>query len=1210
MYHIRRCVLTILLRHIDPCIWFFSKLYVVRNGVYCTLTGEKLWCAGARLVQKKLSKYMRHIVDSVRKYTAKIDWQRGKTFDAFLLDMPELMHISPIMKRREFPQLDPQHQERFGWVQLPQSSSSGFAIGVFYGSHSFRQLAFADGHGRVFVSSAYEQGIVDQADFFFSKEQEVRRPQAYRAQTSLKHVVDVIQSRGKVRKAIRGGIVARNSQGVYTWLASWLKVDNRYTLEQLRMPLPERLRTNLEYRDALTIAFFAAYFLPSMQGKLIGFGSGNIFKHLNRQAPISAIRQSVRETMQTQAQGYRVSSLEKYFADLMHQAGAFDPEYRLEAVHGAEPLALVSSSYSGAYTLTWEQQLSLSSVLAVLRIEGNLNRFASVSMWLERNATDSVTPTEDTVTEAQVAQADIAFIENPALLALHTLDMGNIRLDQDQWVEAIEHFMHVAGQHAEKMSYIYPALSDTDQSIDDDQWIDSGVDPSNEKSHSEWAYRQTMASLIRRLYVPYRFDSEFRVNLEDGLVAIAYSAASASMMPQIRNGDAQEAWVTLNDTERACMASKYNLRVGILLAAMAFASDSTIDQVSLTLHAIDIEQAADQQHEALDELMQNIMRAVTRAAQQRQSSSKADPKDGDIHGDSAVNAVHNRDIAGIVPEESQNSQSQEKTNEADLNTENAESDGNNSTESARARNATQQQSDFSFEKQEENEQDYVNNSDVDDATVASWIEQINDESFVYDEHELESDTQSEDEFDPLLDDIDHEENPHNRIPAHAIMTTPQIYTLMTVTFTRDEFMHALRHYGMRDIVEMYRAANAEMQLDDQDILQPIEAHLNLRDERFSPHGAQEEPELSDVILPQYAQQILGTATVAGLAIQREDVLQKAMGELHRIATDTTLTRADKAEQATQYLQSIADPELAVFAPTILTALIDAKPIPDIELHASKDLQSARFQARQFLFRGEVLQAVEHIEQAIEQVEELFNTSDGIPRYFNSYAERVVYNRLFATSDERTVLIPDNLFYAHMECADILVQTQYADRALPHLNALVQYAPSYPLAHMKLALHLAMQEDWASAKAACLNALRVCLDREDAAYAYYRLAYASWMLDEFDIASASYIMCQTFALGQIPACEEEHQELIARARSQDIDIPMTIDQAHETLEYYNLPVWPSGEVSIIVEEAARVCVDEGMFVPARTLSVAAARMSENIMEGMDSVQAQFIRSLGS
>ena len=75
----------------------------------------------------------------------------------------------------------------------------------------------------------------------------------------------------------KGGVVGRMPGGRMMWLASWLKTGSRYTLEQMRANLPANMRFDLEYRDAITIAFFAAYMLPQMNGLLVGFGSGNIF---------------------------------------------------------------------------------------------------------------------------------------------------------------------------------------------------------------------------------------------------------------------------------------------------------------------------------------------------------------------------------------------------------------------------------------------------------------------------------------------------------------------------------------------------------------------------------------------------------------------------------------------------------------------------------------------------------------------------------------------------------------------------------------------------------------------------------------------------------------------------------------------------------------------------------------------------------------------
>ena len=157
--------------------------------------------------------------------------------------------------------------------------------------------------------------------------------------------------------------------GRMMWLASWLKTGSRYTLEQMRANLPANMRFDLEYRDAITIAFFAAYMPATDERPARRFGSGNIFRRLNREAPIGAIRRSIRDTMSARSHGMRASGLEDYFADLMREAHALDTDQGLEAVHGAEPLRLYTSSYSGCYFFAWDSSLPFSAVLCALNIE-------------------------------------------------------------------------------------------------------------------------------------------------------------------------------------------------------------------------------------------------------------------------------------------------------------------------------------------------------------------------------------------------------------------------------------------------------------------------------------------------------------------------------------------------------------------------------------------------------------------------------------------------------------------------------------------------------------------------------------------------------------------------------------------------------------------------------------------------------------------------
>lgn len=281
--------------------------------------------------------------------------------------------LSPVVKRRSFPALENVPEGLvLGWAQLPSTRGRGFSLGIFPDRDHFAQVAFADTHGRVFVGADLDMDIQDmQPRFMFGKEKEVTLPNGERlghdmGQTRRNMLGRAIRNNGEV-KAITGGVIGRDDTGRMTWLASWLKAGNRYTLEQMRANLPADMRHDLEYRDAVAIAFFAAYMLPQINGLLIGFGSGNIFRRLNREAPIGAIRRSIRDTMEARAHGMRASGLEDHFADLMREAGALDNTPGLEAVHGAEPLHLYTSTYSSGYFFTWDKSLAFNQALKSLK---------------------------------------------------------------------------------------------------------------------------------------------------------------------------------------------------------------------------------------------------------------------------------------------------------------------------------------------------------------------------------------------------------------------------------------------------------------------------------------------------------------------------------------------------------------------------------------------------------------------------------------------------------------------------------------------------------------------------------------------------------------------------------------------------------------------------------------------------------------------------
>ena len=78
-------------------------------------------------------------------------------------------------------------------------------------------------------------------------------------------------------------------------------------------------------------------------------------------------------------------------------------------------------------------------------------------------------------------------------------------------------------------------------------------------------------------------------------------------------------------------------------------------------------------------------------------------------------------------------------------------------------------------------------------------------------------------------------------PLSQLRKNPTVRNLVTVTFTRSEFMERLGECGLSDPTGTYRMFGAEMDVDGLGALKPVDAALDLRDSRFSPAGSRRSP---------------------------------------------------------------------------------------------------------------------------------------------------------------------------------------------------------------------------------------------------------------------------------------------------------------------------------------------------------------------------------
>lgn len=109
-------------------------------------------------------------------------------------------------------------------------------------------------------------------------------------------------------------------------------------------------------------------------------------------------------------------------------------------------------------------------------------------------------------------------------------------------------------------------------------------------------------------------------------MAIGFTSAGVSMMPSTKYDVSRHAWVDMTDAERARMSADYNLRVGLMMAALSFGADPGIQRVSMHIDSIGLEEAVAEQDSAISELMSEALAAFERirTGDMGVSGSKAD----------------------------------------------------------------------------------------------------------------------------------------------------------------------------------------------------------------------------------------------------------------------------------------------------------------------------------------------------------------------------------------------------------------------------------------------------------------------------------------------------------------------------------------------------------------------------------------------------------
>ncbi|MDO4913392.1 MAG: tetratricopeptide repeat protein, partial [Bifidobacteriaceae bacterium] len=448
--------------------------------------------------------------------------------------------------------------------------------------------------------------------------------------------------------------------------------------------------------------------------------------------------------------------------------------------------------------------------------------------------------------------------------------------------------------------------------------------------------------------------------------------------------------------------------------------------------------------------------------------------------------------------------------------------------------------------------------------------------------------------------------------SDGLVETPEVKRVFAISFTYLEFVEALKKFDPNNIIDFFANLGAVFNVDDQNRLQGLntvsEVIPDFHSFEFLPKNAVDRPENMDISFTGFNAVKMQADHYSSLSIQRDDLFMHALALCNEIRDAEGKSSAQMAQEIMDVMHSIKDPELVEqIAPKIVKAVIDGTDMPAFESSVSAAIDESIAEANAKIAQGDLQGGLQVYEESLDKFDDMFKpTLTSVPRYFNSYAERVVYNHLFVQDIDRTVLIPDNLMHMHTQYLEILSQLERYDDAEQELRKLIAYNPVNSGAYMRLAVRLAEKNQWDEAYATLMNGLRVATTREDAGFIYYRLAYAEWMRKHYDVAAACYIVSDFINSG-INRVTNELQELYKQELALHVFLPKNLVAAKAVLLANGIAVWPFTGTDDVLYAAARASVDLGLFSVATPLAAMYVRMRA----GNDEVNSEailFLRSL--
>lgn len=436
--------------------------------------------------------------------------------------------------------------------------------------------------------------------------------------------------------------------------------------------------------------------------------------------------------------------------------------------------------------------------------------------------------------------------------------------------------------------------------------------------------------------------------------------------------------------------------------------------------------------------------------------------------------------------------------------------------------------------------------------------------------------------------------------AGISQTATRTACYLSVDFDRWRFQR-LDLSNLGDLYEVYHSFAATLRYED-NILRPVAQTFSLDERRFCPPKRYEPVSLSSRKIARPYAEALGATRVSGLSID-----EGAGREL--MAADIMSRIGSSTEQNVRLIMELAgdnpDPSIRSAAERTVEKLIEGTISEDAnavgeEFLTGDPLSQATRRAEELLAGGHPDEAERMLAAVLGPLDEagLYRDSEHLEhRFFTSYVERTLYNRLFALDGHALMLVPRTYFQAHFLISVAQAMQGKAEEALVHARRLVELAPldARCYAHLTRCLEMTDRDD--EAIDTLNHLLSIAHSPEGLGIAYYRMAFFQWKRGHALAAQACYALAIRYMPAYMPIIAMELSALSLQNPSAFHE-NLSEDEAEQLLLDQGITIAPTEEMSEVFLSCARASLDAEIFPVARNFAwILGAFAHDDILFGL-------------